>query len=200
MSQAKQNYRLFKTVPRRVVNETLRLAVFIEGFMSADECRRIIDLSEDYAELAGGTGVKGKIDQMRDSKIRFVRPDDNSEWVFEKLETACLKLNLKYGFELDGFFDGFQVATYEPGGHYDWHIDLGGQISSARKLSMSVQLSNGDDYEGGDFTFQTATDQPAPRSIGSLIVFPSYLVHRVEPVTKGKRLSLVSWIAGPPFR
>jgi PKHD-type hydroxylase len=65
---------------------------------------------------------------------------------------------------------------------------------------MSIQLTDGSKYEGGDLRFQTATDEPAPRGVGSLVVFPSYLVHRVDPVTKGARLSLVSWIAGPPFR
>jgi len=63
-----------------------------------------------------------------------------------------------------------------------------------------VQLSNPADYEGGEFEFLLVTDELGPRSRGSLIAFPSYLAHRVRPVTSGTRLSLVSWIGGPPFR
>jgi PKHD-type hydroxylase len=64
---------------------------------------------------------------------------------------------------------------------------------------MSVQLSEPDEYEGGELEFLNF-EQPIPKDIGSLIVFPSYLVHRVNPVTRGLRRSMVSWISGPPFR
>ena len=111
-----------------------------------------------------------------------------------------MRLNQSYGFELTGFYEGAQVARYAPGGHYDWHVDVGEQLQSARKLSLSIQLSDGSEYEGGDFRFLGPTDAPAPRARGSLIAFPSFVTHRVEPVTQGERLSLVSWISGPPFR
>ena len=71
---------------------------------------------------------------------------------------------------------------------------------SARKLSLSVQLSDGADYDGGDLRFPGPTDEPAPRERGALIAFPSFVTHRVEPVTRAERLSLVSWISGRPFR
>ena len=71
---------------------------------------------------------------------------------------------------------------------------------SARKLSLSVQLSDGADYDGGDLRFPGPTDEPAPRERGALIALPSFVTHRVEPVTRAERLSLVSWISGRPFR
>ena len=71
-----------------------------------------------------------------------------------------------------------------------------------RKLSMTIQLSDGADYDGGDFEF---VDTPSPhpnqfRTKGSILVFPSYLVHKVSPVVRGTRYSLVCWISGPRWR
>ena len=65
---------------------------------------------------------------------------------------------------------------------------------------MSIQLSDGDDYEGGDFEMRGSTTPEGQRDRGSVIIFPSYLVHRVTPVSAGTRRSLVTWIEGPRWR
>jgi PKHD-type hydroxylase len=89
------------------------------------------------------------------------------------------------------------------GGHYDWHIDVNwdGDTPRDRKLSVTVQLSDPSEYLGGNFMFGEC---PSPdlnsRAKGTVLVFPSYLKHRVEPVTKGTRKSLVSWFEGPRWR
>ena len=98
-----------------------------------------------------------------------------------------------------GFFEGVQVASYSGGGHYGWHMDVGQGVVSTRKLSISVQLSDPADYDGGELEFLASGDC-GPRTQGTLIAFPSFLVHRVRPVTRGTRWSLVSWVAGPSFR
>jgi len=113
-------------------------------------------------------------------------------------------LNEGYGYQLTGFMEGAQIAWYEAGGaggdgHYDWHVDIGPGPYSLRKLSMSVQLSDPADYDGGELEFM-ASAESGIRTRGSLIVFPSFLQHRVTPVTRGIRASMVSWIAGPPYR
>lgn len=184
-------------------NDAVRLVAFWPRFLTPEQCRAVVALSRGYEEFQGSIGAGDSMqvrDDIRDSRVRFIMPDAGSEWLFNKLEQGLLHLNRGYQFDLRGFFQGAQVATYAPGGHYDWHMDVGSGSYSNRKLSMSIQLSDAADYDGGDLEFMAATDQPTPRDIGTLVVFPSFLVHRVAPVTRGRRVSLVSWISGPAFR
>lgn len=88
-------------------------------------------------------------------------------------------------------------------GHYDWHIDVnwdGDQLRD-RKLSVTVQLSDPSEYEGGGFEFaECQTPDVSSRLKGTVLVFPSYLQHRVLPVTSGTRKSLVAWFEGPRWK
>jgi len=80
-------------------------------------------------------------------------------------------------------------------------MDIGKGKYSKRKISITVQLSDPDEYEGGDFEFLIGKEIiKLPRKKGCAIVFPSYFLHRVTPVTKGTRKSLVLWGSGQPFR
>ena len=89
-------------------------------------------------------------------------------------------------------------------GHYNWHHDIDWQNNNGydRKLSVTVQLSEPSEYEGGNFVFDEvdSPDSNILKQKGTVLVFPSYLRHRVEPVTKGVRRSLVSWFEGPSWR
>lgn len=89
--------------------------------------------------------------------------------------------------------------TWIPDGHFDWHRDSGDQWRRApRKLSLTLVLSDPEEYEGGEFQFfDGGPITVAPRRMGDMIVFPSDLQHRVTPVTKGMRRSMVAWAAGP---
>ena len=110
-----------------------------------------------------------------------------------------------------------QINRYKKGGFYEFHKDCKGDHLSAynlpdkkfmhghvRKLSMTVLLN--DNYEGGEFQFATIyrgkreIHTPEFNKTGSIIVFPSDMEHRVAPVTKGIRYSLVTWFLGPPFK
>lgn len=115
-----------------------------------------------------------------------------------------------FGFNLDLTYFDLQFTEYlaEEQGHYDWHIDTvpdrlkqnpGQDSIYDRKLSLSVLLSDPDDYEGGDLEL-ICTDIENQRKQGAATVFPSFIGHRVTPVTKGKRYSLVAWIEGPKFQ
>lgn len=182
-----------------VQNDIITLIAYLPGFFTAEECHKIAKLADAEKTHSGHIG-KGVHDQIRQSEVSYVNPAEDSQWVFDKLEHILLDLNGDYKFELSGFHEGFQVAEYTaPGGHYTWHNDIGTGAFCTRKLSMSVQLSDVGDYEGGELQFADST-QPAPKQIGSLIVFPSFLTHRVKPVTSGMRKSMVSWISGPAFK
>ncbi len=183
----------------REPNELVARVAYVDHFLNAAECARAIREAEGGPAFDGLTGPEGKRDQARESTVHFLWPGPAQDWLFDKLEYAVRRLNEGYGFTLSGFFEGAQVAAYSQAGHYDWHIDLGEEYYSNRKLSLSVQLSDPADYDGGELEFK-ATDELAPRQQGALIAFPSYLLHRVRPVTRGRRYSLVSWVSGPPFR
>lgn len=161
------------------------------------ECAQIVELSVHHDKQAGI--ARGEFGYIRDSKVCFLSPNNDTAWVFSKLQTVIAAANQQYRFHLTGFQEPLQVAEYQSGGYYDWHLDIGTDVTSARKLSASVQLSDGESYEGGDLEFLNVKTPNLPRSIGSIIIFPSYLPHRVRPVTRGIRRSLVAWIHGKPF-
>ena len=104
-----------------------------------------------------------------------------------------------FGVQLNRYFE-FQIAKYGKGDFYDYHMDSNiYDNSSQRKLSITVQLSDSIDYVGGDFEFSKdigKLDQKKLREKGTILVFPSFLYHRVTKVTKGERFSLVGWYEG----
>ena len=109
-------------------------------------------------------------------------------------------------------FDSFQYTEYDDTekGRYDWHQDMvlgknmPNDMIETRKLSMTLCLNEyGIDYEGGEFQINTSKEEEAedfPAKLGRAFLFPSYMIHRVKPVTKGKRKSLVVWVLGPKFK
>jgi PKHD-type hydroxylase len=105
-------------------------------------------------------------------------------------------------FDLRGFSEDFQYTVYHgsEGGHYDWHVDLG-DLAKLRKLSLSLQLTDASAYEGCELQIHDGRRvETAPRERGTVIVFPSYVLHRVTPITRGIRKAVVVWTTGPKFR
>jgi PKHD-type hydroxylase len=182
-------------------NDQVAHVSHVPNFLSPEECKRITNSVLRYPPSEGEVGGQAQAVNpgIRESNVWVVFPDQSSDWLYSRLEMAIEKLNERYQFDLLGFYEGAQVARYAPGGHYDWHMDLGAGIYSARKLSVSVQLTAEQEYDGGELEFQLM-DEPEPRTQGTLIAFPSFLAHRVRPVTRGERFSLVVWITGRPFR
>ena len=108
-------------------------------------------------------------------------------------------LNRSLGFDLRGWAAP-AVLRYRPGQHYDWHVDMGKDDLASRKLSVIVLLSETDDDEGGELEWMPDLG-PCPREVGTLLMFPSFMPHRVTPVTSGERFALVTWVHGnQPFR
>lgn len=166
-----------------------------------EECDKIIQMgNNDNLENAK---LSTKYDvSVRDSKTQFLPTNDDTEWIYRKLTDAVQSINEQcFKFELTGFGEGLQFTKYEaPTGKYDCHIDktYNGKV---RKLSISLQLSESYDYVGGDLeVYAGGESYILKRARGTLIFFPSYLLHRVTPVTEGTRYSLVAWVTGPNFR
>lgn len=174
----------------------------IPNAFSAPECDQLIKL---FSELGGTDGglVAGRFEQkIRQSSLVWLPESDDFSWVESRMARLAGDANRDlFGYALDGFDEQLQIAAYGPGHYYDWHIDQGqGNAAARRKLTLSVQLSPPDDYEGGELELN-ADGHPfqAPREQGTAAVFASTTLHRVAPVTSGLRHSLVAWTHGPAF-
>ncbi len=164
---------------------------------------RLKQLSTDEGNI-GNSIVNHEI---RKSKIAFV-PDNNFySDIYGMIDQYVTKINRDYfGFDISYGIHDVQFATYsgEEQGHYGWHHDVffAQKEPYHRKLSFVLQLSDPNEYTGGDFQFRdvpaVSDEQFKPQ--GSLLIFPSFFYHRVTPVLTGTRYSLVSWIDGPRWR
>ena len=159
-------------------------------------------LQQDKANLLS-TPEGATAEQIRITQTARIQQTGETQWLHDRLQGIVQGLNAQsYQYELSGFAEPFQYTVYrdQDGGHYDWHVDHG-PLAVQRKLSISVQLSDGAGYDGCDLQFMAGSQlQLAPRDRGAVIAFPSYVLHRVTPVTRGVRKALVVWVTGPNFR
>jgi PKHD-type hydroxylase len=142
-------------------------------------------------------------DSVRNSHIRWIDYTEKSAWLYNHLSELIQTANDEmWKFDISYIDDSIQYTEYhDNGGHYDWHLDVGTYPVNHRKISVTIQLSDPDEYEGGNFEVMTSNKPDvAPRKKGCAILFPSYLLHRVTPVTKGIRRSLVVWVNGQPLK
>ena len=153
------------------------------------------------AETVGGD------EDLRKSNIKWIPQNDSWYWLYEKLADMATEANNNlWNFDLHQIPELIQYTEYHaPAGHYGWHADIGPGILSKRKVSITVQLSEPDEYEGGDLELFRGGSMEGPfiqaeRNAGCVVLFPSYLMHRVTPVTKGTRKSFVLWLGGGHYR
>ena len=148
-------------------------------------------------------------EKFRVSNVSFHSANDPKlKFVFEKFNGVFEYVNsMFYNFDINGY-DFFQYAEYnaKESGRYNWHTDLtfgesSKDVYTTRKLSMSMLLNTPEvDFEGGDFQTFLGKEINVPLTKGQILIFPSFVVHRVKPVTKGIRKSLVIWVTGPGFK
>lgn len=166
------------------------------------ECEQIINIAKDKGLVKGKTLNDEKTTGVRDSKIIWLYSNDNLDWAFRRVTDIVTNLNERFfKFDLFGMLEGFQFTNYTaPGGKYGRHVDSALNIP-IRKLSVSIQLTNPEEYEGGELYLYTNEEgKVMDKAQGTLILFPSYTLHEVMPVTKGERNSLVSWVTGKSFK
>jgi len=181
--------------------DQINLYAFWNNAFSKEECQTIINIAKNKGLIKGKT--KDETD-VRDSKISWLYPVDGIDWVFRRVTDITLNLNERFfKFDLFGISEGFQFTNYEaPSGKYGKHVDRGINMG-VRKLSISIQLTNPEEYEGGELKLYNGDDDKAnvmSKEQGTLIIFPSYVLHEVMPVTKGERNSLVTWVTGKQFK
>jgi PKHD-type hydroxylase len=199
-------YRKFQSVlplNHEAENHNFVSYVFLDKLFSVDELSRINSLwSDDAAQdamvfLDGNT--KALDYEQRVSKKIYI-PAEDQAWIYDKLGAVASLINAtKFKFDIEGFESKIAIASYTEGSFFNWHIDYGAATYSNRKFVIIVQLSDENDYEGGDLHLLTEKIT-APRTKGSVTIFPSFIMHSVTPIVSGCRRSLIVHIGGPPFR
>jgi PKHD-type hydroxylase len=178
-----------------------------QGALSPEECREFIAHAQTRPEQQATIGFQATArsdKKHRESVIRWLDVHAEQKWVEKLMRYVVSSNRTNFGVDIVAPFD-LQFTEYHgtAGGKYDWHQDVWLESDRCydRKLSIVVQLSDPQDYEGGAFEF-FGMQSPGPQftAMGSLLIFPSFLQHRVTPVTKGLRRSLVSWVEGPRWR
>ena len=177
-----------------------------QPIFTPQQCQLVINkgmsLKKEEAKVGmnrpeGGLDIKKRI-----TSISWIPFKDMPE-MYKDIEATMLKANNNhFGFDGMRLTEIAQFTHYLTGGFYDWHMDndvLGKHQPPVRKISMTLLLSDPATFEGGELEFMHK-GRTAKLKQGQAIFFASWLQHRVKPVTKGERKSLVMRFGGPPFK
>lgn len=181
---------------------------FKEGFSNEELNKIYNDVAFIPFQIAGtGESNDNEDTSIRSSQIKWVHATQEWSWLYDKLIAMINEANdTLWNFNLHAALDAVQYTEYhaDKNGHYDWHQDIGPGVLSTRKISVTVQLSDPSEYEGGDLEyFKGGNPNDAikvERSKGLVFIFPSFMMHRVTPVTKGIRRSFVLWVGGEHYK
>lgn len=175
----------------------------IGGGPQRDEIRFPLDKSELKA-----------LRKTRDSNISWL----TEPWIYKRITPYIHEANKRAGWDYQWEdSESCQFTKYDKGQYYDWHCDSseepykdGDKKGKIRKLSVTISLSDSSEYKGGNLQFAYRNKMPTKKEKiytckeileqGSIIIFPSFVWHKVSPVTKGTRYSLVVWNVGEPFK
>ena len=196
-------------------NFLIHNSIKVESAFSEEEVDLVVASLQSGEKEQGQVGtIEAEAETLlkfRSSKISFINYSKEYSWLFDKFNKIIQNVNEEYyNFDLNGY-DYVQYSEYlaNENGHYDYHIDLMMDMIPQkeydflyRKLSFSLCLNQqGNDYSGGDFKIKTGAEGDSVKlNKGDMIVFPSFILHKVEPVTEGVRKSLVGWVTGPKFK
>ena len=186
------------SIPKQ--NDRVMMIASKAGFLTVPECESIIKQGRNQDSVAGSLGGEDEINEStRRSDVTYLVHNDENAWLYDRLGLEIQQVNAEaYGYQLSGI-EAIQLATYDEGDFYDWHTDLGEGDNSTRKLSLSIQLTPSNQYDGGELEFMKVAETCMTEQ-GAIIFFPSFLHHQVKPVTRGRRYSLVAWVHGDAFK
>ena len=172
------------------------------------QCKMVIEAGREEPRKNAQVGAeKGKKEGVIDTEIRTSHiswiPFKKMPEMYKDIERTMLKTNNNhFGFEGMQITEMAQYTEYPEGGFYDWHVDNYDNCQHeppVRKISMTCLLSPENEFEGGDLEL-IKEGQAVKLKQGQAAFFASFIRHRVAPVTKGIRRSLVMWVGGPPFK
>lgn len=202
---------MIATIPPRHPPGTDNLAYW-EDFLSEDDIQGLLTRPEWTTASSAVVGLTSNYTldtKIRSSKLAWMPRDADTDHYWISIINAVARVNAQFfHYDLTGCYEPIQLSTYEYSaddpGHYSWHTDDNGMdiVVTPRKLSMSLLLSDPSEFEGGELQIlgDTAEAKSVEQKRGRAWFFPSWKLHRVTPVTRGVRRSLVLWVGGPPFR
>ena len=172
-----------------------------------EECDALIALTKsvygNQASVGGSIDNSAVQQNIRSAIIYDLLNDSENRWIYEKvLKSIVIANKIHFDFEISGIIHNLQLIEYNTNdkkypGHYNWHVDAGNGDPATRKISYVAQISDPSDYEGCELVVNNFGNEIiANKERGSVHLFPSYMVHKVTPITKGKRFSLVIWVHG----
>jgi len=179
-----------------------------ENAITPERCQEIIDSAGDTFETAVIGNENRAEDKTRKTNIHWSEDQE----LFDMVGHYGASANKQGKWNLQtSAMESVQIGQYPTGGHYNWHVDGLGLSpihapdneflhGKTRKISFVLWLN--DDFEGGEFEFHKShtKDNVIRPSTGTILLFPSWVMHRVKPVKKGTRYSAVSWLVGKPVR
>ena len=171
-----------------------------------EQCRKIIDCGRRQPPQQAQVGMNkpegGVATKKRVTTISWI-PFNEMPEMYRDLDKFIQKVSLNhFGFDDIKITENAQFTEYPEGGFYDWHMDCDVNMQHeppVRKISMTLLLNDPSEFEGGHLELM-APGKFAVLKQGHAITFASFLNHRVQPVTRGVRQSLVVWFGGKPFR
>jgi len=193
---------------------------YFKKAVPVETCKKILEAGRKKI-IEQATTIKGVDKTKRDCKISWL----DEEWIYDIINPFIHIANKEAGWNFQwDWNESSQFTVYEKGHYYGWHTDSGNVLKhpsknindKARKLSLTLQLTDKTEYEGGDFQFtwinggcesvgndtkdllNVVTVDDA-KELGTIIIFPSFIHHQILPITKGKRESLVNWSVGKEF-
>ena len=183
------------------------IAETTQPIFSPKQCQMVIDKGMSLKSEDAKVGMNQKPGGGYDPKKRITTiswiPFKEMPEMYREIEATMLKANNNhFGFDGMQITEPGQFTHYPVGGFYEWHMDndvMGIKQSPVRKISMTLLLSDPSTFEGGELEFMSK-GKTAKLKQGQAIFFASWLQHRVKPVTRGERKSLVMWFGGPPFK
>jgi hypothetical protein len=171
--------------------------------LSDEDCDEVIAASSEFPLTPPTVVGNDRYPSHRRADTRKIGINARTQWIFDLLCAVASEAAMStYGLDLTSMNRAPQYVEYRPDwGQFDWHNDYSHGVEEApRKLTIIVQLSQAREYEGGRLQIFGPEVEDLPDERGSIITFPSFLCHRVSPVTRGMRRALVAWIAGPRMR
>ncbi|MEZ0370548.1 MAG: 2OG-Fe(II) oxygenase [Candidatus Sericytochromatia bacterium] len=188
--------------PKLQLNESLIRPISCSALFSPEECDKIRHLP--YSQVYAGRIENDSEDQavvapdVRNTTCHIVEALPENRWISARVFDLMKEVNQEYYHFRLNFLSQLQVLEYQVEGRYTQHLDIGPGMSSSRKLSIVVYLSSPAEYTGGRLLIEPHYHD-LPQELGTAVVFPSYLLHQVEPVSSGERWTMVAWAHGPAF-
>ena len=184
------------------------IATTTQPLFSPEQCQDIINAGHSEKPQVAQVGMAknkpgGGVDKKKRTTTISWIPFKKLPEMYKKVEHQLSLVNLNhFGFENVHITEPAQFTEYPKGGFYDWHMDTDVTMQHeppVRKISMTLLLSPENQFEGGDLELMTP-GKKAKLKQGHAVIFASFINHRVAPVTRGVRQSLVMWFGGTPFR